>query len=84
MEDFNINCKTKNTDKDFKSIIDAYGFKQLVNKPTCIKDTSAMLIDLIFSTRASYFFYAYSISYMFHLSCFYSYMFPLLTYSFFT
>ena len=32
--DFNVNYKIPNANKDFKSIMDRCGFKQLFNKPT--------------------------------------------------
>lgn len=46
---FNISYKILNADKDFKSIMDMCGFKQLINKPLKTTSTSATIIDLCFT-----------------------------------
>ena len=50
--DFNVYYKIANADKDFKSIMDMYGFKQVINKPTRSTSTSATIIDLSFTNSS--------------------------------
>ena len=52
MGDFNVNYKTPNTDKDFKPIMEMYGFKQLINKPTQTTSMSTSITDLFFTNSS--------------------------------
>ena len=52
LNNFNLNYKIPKADKDFKSIMDMYGFKQLINKPTRVTSTSATIIDLFFTNSS--------------------------------
>ena len=47
--DFNVNYSVRNDNKEFKSIMNTYGFKQLINKATRTADTSSTIIDLLFT-----------------------------------
>ena len=41
MGDFNVNYNSHSCNKEFKSIITANGFKQLINEPTRVTDTTS-------------------------------------------
>ena len=47
--DFNVNYNSNSDSKEFKSIITANGFRQIVKEPTRVTDTSSSLTDLVFS-----------------------------------
>ena len=49
MGDFNVNYNSNSDNKEFKSIITANGFRQIVKEPTRVTDTSSSLTDLVFS-----------------------------------
>ena len=49
MGDFNVNYNSNSDNKEFKSIITANGFRQIVKEPTRVTDTLSSLIDLAFA-----------------------------------
>ena len=51
--DFNINYNEPSDKSNFKSAINQFGFKQMVNKSTRVTNTSSTLIDLIMTNNPS-------------------------------
>ena len=49
MGDFNVNYNLNSGNKEFKSIITANGFRQIVTEPMRVTDISSSLIDLVFT-----------------------------------
>ena len=49
MGDFNVNYNSHSCNEEFKSIITANGFKQIINEPTRVTDTTSSVIDLVFA-----------------------------------
>ena len=45
--DVNVNFLDSTNGKDFKSILNLFGLKQLIQKPTRITDSTSTLIDII-------------------------------------
>ena len=53
MGDMNIDYNKRKVNNDTKDIINSYGFKQIIKKPTRITSTSQTTIDVIFTTNKS-------------------------------
>ena len=49
--DFNIDYHKENVNKDFKSLLNAFGLKQVITKSTRVTKTTATLIDLIITNK---------------------------------
>ena len=45
--DFNVNYLIPGDNAEFKAILNLYGFKQIVEKPTRVGDSTGSLIDII-------------------------------------
>lgn len=54
MGDVNVNYLDKHSNKEFKSVLNLFGLKQLIKTPTRITEESSTLIDIIATTHHQY------------------------------
>ena len=52
--DVNVNYLNKNANKDFKSILNLFGMKQIITTPTRITNNTSTLIDIVATTHCQH------------------------------